>query len=94
MAYWALVEMVRARCQIEPSQDEGADRARLATTLDQYISDAEERAWIEPRLGALLGVADAPTGDQEELFAAWRTFFERIAEHGTVALIFEDPPLG
>jgi len=26
----------------------------------------------------------------EQLFGAWRTFFERISQHGTVALVFED----
>ena len=26
----------------------------------------------------------------DQLFGAWRTFFERIAEQGTVALVFED----
>ena len=39
---------------------------------------------------ALLGLADAPPGGRERLFAGWRTFFERIAEEGTVALVFED----
>ena len=28
--------------------------------------------------------------DRESLFAAWRVFFERIAEHGVVVLVFED----
>ena len=30
------------------------------------------------------------TGGHEELFAAWRTFFERLAGEGTVALVIED----
>ena len=29
-------------------------------------------------------------GDRDELFAAWRTFFERVSEQGTVVLVFED----
>jgi class 3 adenylate cyclase len=90
VAYWALVEMVRARCHIESQGDTETVRAKLAVTLDEYVAEADERTWIEPRLGALLGVAEAPAGGQEELFAAWRTFFERIAGQGTVALVFED----
>ena len=33
-------------------------------------------------MAALLGMEDAPADDREELFAAWRRFFERIADHG------------
>ena len=49
-----------------------------------------ERRWIEPALLALLGVGEAPPGGRDELFRAWRTFFERIAATGIVALVFED----
>ena len=38
----------------------------------------------------LLGIGEGQRGGREELFAAWRTFFERIAAEGTVALVFED----
>ena len=38
----------------------------------------------------LLGVDGAAALAREELFAAWRTFFERIAAKGTVVLVFED----
>ena len=36
------------------------------------------------------GLAEAPSGGREELFAAWRTFFERLASVATVGLVFED----
>ncbi len=54
------------------------------------MADPADRDLIEPCLLALLGVADAPPGGRERLFAGWRTFLERIAEKGTVALVFED----
>ena len=54
-----------------------------------YVPDAEERRWIEPRLGQLIGL-DGGSGDRDELFGAWRRFFERVAEHGTTVLVFED----
>src|ERR1019366_10628765 len=44
----------------------------------------------EGALLVLLGVGEAPRGGREELFAAWRTFFERIAAEGTVTMVFED----
>jgi hypothetical protein len=90
VAYWALGEMVGARCRIELSDEPDVARSKLAGTLSEHVLDAGERTWVEPRLAALLGIAETPAGDREELFAAWRTFFERIADHGTVVLIFED----
>jgi class 3 adenylate cyclase/tetratricopeptide (TPR) repeat protein len=90
VAYWAIGEMVRSRCRIASSDTPETARAKLAATLEEHVRDREERAWMEPRLAVLLAVAGAPSGEREELFAAWRTFFERISERGTVVLIFED----
>jgi tetratricopeptide (TPR) repeat protein len=48
---------------------------------------------MEPRLLQLLGLESSDATerpDRESLFAAWRIFFERIAEHGVVILVFED----
>ena len=45
---------------------------------------------MEPKLGQLLGITETDTGGSEELFAAWRTFFERVAGEGTVVMVFED----
>ena len=48
---------------------------------------------MEPRLLQLLGLeaTDADERpDRESLFAAWRVFFERVAERGVVVLVFED----
>ena len=52
--------------------------ARDAST--QFVPDAEDRRWLEPALGALLGIEEANWAAREQLFSAWRTFFERIAE--------------
>jgi class 3 adenylate cyclase len=90
VAYWALGGMVRWRSHIGDGDPAGVARDKLRETVAEFVTDRDERTWIEPRLAALLGLADAPSGDREELFAAWRTFFERIAGQGTVALIFED----
>ena len=42
------------------------------------------------RCSTLLGLEPAPAGGRDVLFAAWRIFFERIAERGTTVLLFED----
>ncbi len=90
ISFWALGEMVRKRAGVAEADDEVALRAGVAAALATHVGDPEERAFIEPSLLALLGLADAPPGGRERLFAGWRTFFERIAEEGTVALVFED----
>src|SRR5579862_341157 len=90
VSFWALGEMVRERARIAEGEDVRSSRAKLAAALEEFVADAEERRWMEPRLLHLLGQAEAPPGDRQELFAAWRTFFERVAEHGTTVMIFED----
>ena len=90
VTFWALGEMVRARAGLAETDDPETTRDKIATMLVEYVPDATERTWIEPALLALLGVGDAPAGGRDELFRAWRTFFERVAATGTVALVFED----
>ena len=90
ISFWALAEMVRERAGIAESESSDEARAKLGTTLDEWVTDPEERRWIEPRLAGLLGLDEAPAGQREELFAAWRTFFQRIAERDPVILVFKD----
>jgi hypothetical protein len=90
LAFWALGEMVRERAGIAESDDAATSRAKLAASLREYVADAAERAWMEPRLAALLGLEAAPAGEREEFEAACRTLFERISERGTVVLVFEE----
>ena len=82
--------MVRARTGLAETDDPETTRRKVAESVAQYVPDETERRWIEPALLALLGAADAPPGGRDELFRAWRTFFERIAANSTVALVFED----
>ncbi len=89
VAYWALAEMVRQRLGI--AEDAPTDEAatKLDAGLSEWIVDGEEREYIQPRLGALLGVT-SPGLDRAELFAGWRLFVERLAGHDPVILVFED----
>jgi len=90
VTFWALGEMVRMRATIAETDDPATSRRKLSASVAEFVSDPDERRWIEPRLAHLLGLDPAPHGDREELFAAWRAFFERIAEQGTVVMVFED----
>ena len=89
ISFWALGEMVRRRCGLLETDDEPTTRAKVATTVREHLPDEAERRWVEGALLALLGVGSAST-PSAELFGAWRTFFERLADSGTVALVFED----
>ena len=88
ISFWALGEMVRGRAQLAEGDDETTTRTKIATLLAQHLPDEDERRWVEAALLTLLGVdAGAPS---DELFAAWRTFFERLAASAPVVLVFED----
>jgi class 3 adenylate cyclase/tetratricopeptide (TPR) repeat protein len=90
ITFWALGEMLRMRAGIAETDPPGVSRTKLSASVAQHVPDEDERRWLEPRLAFLLGLAERPAGSGEELFAAWRTFFERISDHGTVAMVFED----
>ncbi len=90
LAFWALGEMVRGRAGIAESDSPEVARTKLAEMALEYLPDEVERSRVEPRLAALLGLPDAAAGSVEELSAAWRTLFERIADRGLTVLVFED----
>jgi class 3 adenylate cyclase/predicted ATPase len=88
-AYWALAEAVRARLGLVEESTSGESADALERSLRQIVPDDEERAWLQPRLGSLLG--HGGTFSREDLFAAWARFFERIADGDrTVVLVVDD----
>ena len=90
ITFWALGEMVRRRAKLVEGDDEATSRVRIAAMLEEYVPDAAERRRLEAPLLFLLGFGEAAPGGRDELFAAWRTLFERIAEKATTVLVFED----
>lgn len=90
IAFAAVAEMVRRRCRISLRAEAEVGRRQLASSLAELVRDGDERAWIEPRLATLLD-REAPNDfEREELFAAWRRFFERVADQAPTVLVFED----
>ncbi|MBA2532211.1 MAG: AAA family ATPase [Nocardioidaceae bacterium] len=89
VAFWALAEMVRQRFSI--AEDDAADvaAAKVAEGLPQWVPDNEEREFVEPRLGVLVGAVEREF-PQAELFAGWRLFLERLAAIQPVVLLVED----
>ena len=88
ITFWALGEMVRGRAGLVETDDEATTRAGVARIVGEHVPDEAEARWIESALLALLGL-DASIG-ADELFAAWRTFFERLAATAPVVMVFED----
>ena len=90
VAYWALAEMVRMRAGIVEGEEPSSARQKLSAVLVERMQDEEERTWVEPRLAHLLGVDERSTHERDDLFAAWRLFFERLADRQPTILVFED----
>jgi predicted ATPase/class 3 adenylate cyclase len=90
VAYWALAEMVRMRARISEEEAPEVALTKLRAAIDEHVPDEGERTWLEPRLGHLLGLCERTATDREDLFSAWRLFFERMAARGPTVLVFED----
>jgi tetratricopeptide (TPR) repeat protein len=82
--------MVRGRAGIIEDEENTSSRDMLRAAIEEHVSDPQERRFVEPRLAHLLGLEEATAGDQENLFAAARMFFERLAGTAPTVLLFED----
>jgi class 3 adenylate cyclase/tetratricopeptide (TPR) repeat protein len=89
ISFWALGEMVRGRAGLVETDDEAVTRAKIATMLETHVPSEAERRWMEPAMLTLLGIAGAEV-EADQLFAAWRTLFDRLSDTAPVILLFED----
>jgi class 3 adenylate cyclase/tetratricopeptide (TPR) repeat protein len=90
ITFRAVADMVRHRIRAADGASSGVATRQLAAALLELVRDPEERAWLEPRVGVLIDPAGTNTFDRDELFAAWRRFFEHVAERTPAVLVFED----
>jgi class 3 adenylate cyclase len=94
VSFWALGEMVKAQAGILESDSARIAEAKLAAAVSAVVVDEQDRRWIERHLGPLVGLeavaGGAGSGGRVEAFAAWRRFFESLAEDGPTVLVFED----
>jgi predicted ATPase/class 3 adenylate cyclase len=90
VTYWALAEMVRSRAGIAEGEEPASAMEKLRAAMLEHVPDPEERQWVEPRMAHLLGLEDRTSREPEELFSAWRLFFERLAGANPVVMVFED----
>ena len=90
VTYWALAEMVRGRAGILEGEERSSAWEKLRASLDEYVPDPEDRRFVEPRLAQLIGLEERASSDRQELFSAWRLFFERLTDKTPVVMVFED----
>jgi class 3 adenylate cyclase/tetratricopeptide (TPR) repeat protein len=90
VAFEPVAEMVRRRLRITDGTPPELARRQLAAALPGFLRDDAERRWIEPRLAVLIERGESDDFDRDELFAAWRRFFERVSDLTPTVLVFED----
>jgi predicted ATPase/class 3 adenylate cyclase len=93
VTFWALAEMVKAQAGIlETDADEQAE-GKLTRAVRQLVADEADAAWVERHVRPLIGLGgeeDVSSERRGEAFAAWRRFFEALAESRPLVLVFED----
>jgi tetratricopeptide (TPR) repeat protein len=90
VTYWALTEMAKAHAGIlDTDPPDKAERKLVETVVGLNVEWPEH---LLENLRPLIGVAaDGETGgDRAERFAAWRQFFESLADARPTVLVFED----
>jgi class 3 adenylate cyclase/tetratricopeptide (TPR) repeat protein len=92
VSFWALAEMVKAQAGILEDDTAEEARGKLAAMTGQVLGGTAQAEWVRRHLGALAGLVEhaALGGDRGEAFAAWRQFFEALAEARPLVLVFED----
>jgi class 3 adenylate cyclase len=88
VSYWALAEMVKAQAGILETDSDEDVAAKLERAVEQLVDEDSE--WVLSHLRPLAGQTGEAAGSQEEAFAAWRRFFEGLAEDRALVLVFED----
>jgi class 3 adenylate cyclase/tetratricopeptide (TPR) repeat protein len=92
VSFWALGEMVKAQAGIlETDSPEDAEQ-KLDASVGGLL-EGDDADWVTRHLRRLVGVESEQElrGDHRaEAFAAWRRFFEAIAEERPLVLVFED----
>jgi predicted ATPase/class 3 adenylate cyclase len=91
VTYWALAEMAKAQAGIfETDTPEEAER-KLAEAVAAVVAEDSERVLenLRPLVG-IVAEGEARGDKRAERFAAWRQFFESLAEQRPMVLVFED----
>jgi class 3 adenylate cyclase len=91
VTFWALAEIVKAQAGILETDGTAQAEAKLHTAV-AAVAGEEDPRWLERHLRPLVGLETHGAIDDRrtETFAAWRQFFESLAEQHPLVLVFED----
>src|SRR5690242_11143303 len=88
--FWAVGEMVKAQAGIQENDSLDVAHDRLRESVTAVVDGDDERAWVMQHLVPLIG-GPQPEGDNaSEKLAAWRRYFEGLADQHPLVLVFED----
>jgi class 3 adenylate cyclase/tetratricopeptide (TPR) repeat protein len=93
VAFWAVAEMIKAQAAILETDPADVAETKLRATVADLIPDTASARWVEIHLRPLVGLTgdgDAGGDRRDEAYAAWRRFFEALAERRPLVLVFED----
>jgi class 3 adenylate cyclase len=93
VAFWALGEILKAHAGILEGEAEGQAAEKLRVVVEEAVPAEDDVAWVLGELKPLVGLAEGDgtgAGSRTESFAAWRRFFEGLAELDPLVLVFED----
>jgi class 3 adenylate cyclase/tetratricopeptide (TPR) repeat protein len=92
VSFWALGEMTKAQAGVLDTDSSQVAENKLADAVAVLLPEPAEAAWVLGHLRPLLGLGGASGADdrRSEAFAAWRRFFEALAEQRPSVLVFED----
>jgi class 3 adenylate cyclase/tetratricopeptide (TPR) repeat protein len=92
VSFWALGEMAKAQAGILETDSAQVAETKLAEAVARLVPDGSEAAWVLEHMRPLVGLSHAAGADDRrtEAFAAWRRFFEGLAEQRPTVLVVED----
>jgi class 3 adenylate cyclase len=93
VAFWALGEIVKAHAGILEGESEDRTAEKLQAVVEEAVPEKDDAVWILRELKPLVGLSDgdeAGADRRTESFAAWRRFFEGLAELDPLVIVIED----
>src|SRR3970282_1698965 len=89
VAYWAVAEMIKAQAGIVENDDAVAAGEKLQSAVNAAITDPAEARQVTSPLGPLVGLDSGGESSErrDEADAAWRRFFEALAERNPLVLV-------
>jgi class 3 adenylate cyclase len=93
VTFWALSEMAKSHAGILETDSAEAAEEKLRQAVAEAIADPVDVDWALGHLRPLVGLGgdvELTADSRAEIFAAWRKFFEALAEKRPLVLVFED----